>query len=87
MQRGGEVGVCCYVIDAEGLVLGRGGKEGEVEVGVGGAERAGVCVGVGGGGHGLTGELVTRWGVCVDRLYAGEVWMGHSGRVWSTLSC
>lgn len=35
MQRGGEVGVCCYVIDAEGLVLGRGGKEGEVEVGVG----------------------------------------------------
>lgn len=56
MQRSGEVGVCCYVVDIGGLVLGRGGEEGEMEVGVQGAESAGGGVGVGGGGHGRTGE-------------------------------
>lgn len=40
MQRSENVGVCCYVIDTGGLLLGRRGQEGEMEIGVRGAERA-----------------------------------------------
>lgn len=70
------MGMCCYVINAGGPVLGRKGEEGEVEVGVRRAERARGRVGVGGGGHGVTGERARgRYvrEVVWTRLIAGEV--------------